>query len=221
MQSGTIALWRQSRALHERPHLLRRNAHGGGSGDATALRSTKGIEDVRVMPTVHVNDIDIYYEIHGEGKPLLMIQGLGFEISSMTQEPVEVPGSSTGFATGTRSSCSITVASGARTNRTCPIQLKCWLTIRSVSWTPLVFRMLMSWGLLWDRRLPKRLRQSTRYRVKGAHSHCWVLPRVLPLMRVIGSVTTIPGDQREGDRLDIHSKVPANTKILPADGRCR
>jgi pimeloyl-ACP methyl ester carboxylesterase len=39
------------------------------------------------MSTVHVNDIDIYYEIHGEGKPLLMIQGLGFEISSMTQEP--------------------------------------------------------------------------------------------------------------------------------------
>jgi pimeloyl-ACP methyl ester carboxylesterase len=39
------------------------------------------------MPTVHVHDIDMYYEIHGEGEPLLMIQGLGFEISSMAREP--------------------------------------------------------------------------------------------------------------------------------------
>ncbi|WP_342676689.1 alpha/beta fold hydrolase [Methanofollis sp. UBA420] len=39
------------------------------------------------MPTVHVNDIDMYYEAHGEGEPLLMIQGLGFEISAMVTEP--------------------------------------------------------------------------------------------------------------------------------------
>ena len=35
------------------------------------------------MPTVKVNDIDMYYEIHGEGKPLIFIQGLGAEISSV------------------------------------------------------------------------------------------------------------------------------------------
>lgn len=29
------------------------------------------------MPTVHVNDIDMYYEIHGEGEPLLLIWGIG------------------------------------------------------------------------------------------------------------------------------------------------
>ena len=39
------------------------------------------------MPTVEVNDINIYYEIHGVGEPLLMIQGLGFEISAMVTEP--------------------------------------------------------------------------------------------------------------------------------------
>ena len=39
------------------------------------------------MPLVHVNDIDMYYEIHGKGEPLLMIQGLGFEISAMVTEP--------------------------------------------------------------------------------------------------------------------------------------
>jgi len=39
------------------------------------------------MPILHVNDIDIYYEIHGEGEPLLMVQGLGFEISSMVEDP--------------------------------------------------------------------------------------------------------------------------------------
>jgi len=39
------------------------------------------------MPTVHVNDIDMYYEIHGSGEPLVMIQGLGFEISSMVTAP--------------------------------------------------------------------------------------------------------------------------------------
>ncbi len=29
------------------------------------------------MPTIHVNDIDLYYEIFGEGEPLLFIHGLG------------------------------------------------------------------------------------------------------------------------------------------------
>jgi len=39
------------------------------------------------MPTVRVNDIDMYYEIHGQGEPLVMIQGLGFEISAMVEPP--------------------------------------------------------------------------------------------------------------------------------------
>lgn len=29
------------------------------------------------MPTMKINDIDMYYEIHGEGDPLLLIHGLG------------------------------------------------------------------------------------------------------------------------------------------------
>jgi 3-oxoadipate enol-lactonase len=29
------------------------------------------------MPTVHVNDIDVHYELQGEGQPLLFIHGLG------------------------------------------------------------------------------------------------------------------------------------------------
>lgn len=37
------------------------------------------------MPTVKVKDINMYYEIQGEGEPLVLIQGLGFEISSITQ----------------------------------------------------------------------------------------------------------------------------------------
>jgi len=39
------------------------------------------------MPTIEVNGISMYYEIHGEGEPILMIQGLGFEISAMVTEP--------------------------------------------------------------------------------------------------------------------------------------
>jgi 3-oxoadipate enol-lactonase len=46
----------------------------------------RSIEDVK-MPIVHVNDIDMYYEDFGDGEPLLLIQGLGFEISSMIEEP--------------------------------------------------------------------------------------------------------------------------------------
>ena len=34
------------------------------------------------MPIAKVNDINMYYEIHGEGEPLIFIQGLGTEISS-------------------------------------------------------------------------------------------------------------------------------------------
>lgn len=34
------------------------------------------------MPTAHINDIDIYYEIQGEGEPLLLICGLGADLTS-------------------------------------------------------------------------------------------------------------------------------------------
>lgn len=33
------------------------------------------------MPTTYVNDIHLYYEIHGEGEPLVLILGLGTDIS--------------------------------------------------------------------------------------------------------------------------------------------
>ncbi|NMC60291.1 MAG: alpha/beta hydrolase, partial [Candidatus Methanofastidiosa archaeon] len=34
------------------------------------------------MPIAKVNDINMYYEIQGEGEPLIFIPGLGTEISS-------------------------------------------------------------------------------------------------------------------------------------------
>ncbi|MDY6916888.1 MAG: alpha/beta fold hydrolase [Chloroflexota bacterium] len=34
------------------------------------------------MPTARVGDIDMYYEVHGEGRPLLMIPGLGADLTS-------------------------------------------------------------------------------------------------------------------------------------------
>ena len=40
------------------------------------------------MPTVKVNDINIYYEIHGEGEPLVLILGLSVDLTSwMLQTP--------------------------------------------------------------------------------------------------------------------------------------
>ena len=30
------------------------------------------------MPLAHVNDINLYYEIHGEGPNLVLIEGIGF-----------------------------------------------------------------------------------------------------------------------------------------------
>ena len=33
------------------------------------------------MPTVKVNDISLYYEIHGKGEPLVLVMGLGTDIS--------------------------------------------------------------------------------------------------------------------------------------------
>ncbi len=33
------------------------------------------------MPTIKINDINIYYEIHGEGEPLLLIPGLRNDVS--------------------------------------------------------------------------------------------------------------------------------------------
>jgi 3-oxoadipate enol-lactonase len=34
-----------------------------------------------MMPTAKINDIAVYYEVHGEGKPLLLIAGLGSGVS--------------------------------------------------------------------------------------------------------------------------------------------
>ena len=36
------------------------------------------------MPTVQVNDISMYYEIHGTGRPLVLIGGLGADLSLLT-----------------------------------------------------------------------------------------------------------------------------------------
>ena len=35
---------------------------------------------ILIMPTVKVNDIQIYYEVHGDGFPLIMIMGLGTNV---------------------------------------------------------------------------------------------------------------------------------------------
>ena len=32
------------------------------------------------MPSVRVNDIELYFEVHGEGSPLLLIPGLGVDV---------------------------------------------------------------------------------------------------------------------------------------------
>ena len=35
------------------------------------------------MPALQVNDIQMYYEMHGEGKPLVLIGGLASDLSEM------------------------------------------------------------------------------------------------------------------------------------------
>jgi len=38
------------------------------------------------MPIVHVNNIDMYYEIHGDGEPLVFIPGWGTEITTIKEQ---------------------------------------------------------------------------------------------------------------------------------------
>lgn len=40
------------------------------------------------MQTVHANGIDIYYEIHDEGYPLVMIPGMGMNVASFNNPMV-------------------------------------------------------------------------------------------------------------------------------------
>ena len=73
--------------MHARSHCLS-GMHVVERSGLSALRDRPGIsEDVRIVPTVRVNDILMYYETHGEGEPLVMIQGLGVELSSIVREP--------------------------------------------------------------------------------------------------------------------------------------
>jgi len=41
------------------------------------------------MPTIKVNDISIYYEVHGKGEPLLLISGLGYDLTAWMFQPPE------------------------------------------------------------------------------------------------------------------------------------
>jgi hypothetical protein len=43
------------------------------------------------VPTVTVNDINMYYEIHGEGEPLVLIGGLSNDVTDYTRPSVFVP----------------------------------------------------------------------------------------------------------------------------------
>jgi len=43
---------------------------------------------IRIVPTIHISDIDMYYEIHGEGQPLLFLHGLG---SSTRDWELQIP----------------------------------------------------------------------------------------------------------------------------------
>ncbi len=41
------------------------------------------------MPTLHVNDIEMYYETRGDGEPLLIIWGIGGEIPPLINQLTE------------------------------------------------------------------------------------------------------------------------------------
>ena len=43
------------------------------------------------MPTINVNDINIYYEVHGEGEPLILIGGLANDITDYTDHTTIIP----------------------------------------------------------------------------------------------------------------------------------
>ena len=68
------------------------------------------------MPVAHVNNIDMYYEIRGEGEPLLIIWGIGGEIPPL----VDCLAASSGG--NINSSCLITGVPAGRKNRICLTQ---------------------------------------------------------------------------------------------------
>jgi 3-oxoadipate enol-lactonase len=51
----------------------------------TSLANRKFISSTRgciIMPTIRIKDINMYYEIHGEGEPIVLIAGLGTDLAS-------------------------------------------------------------------------------------------------------------------------------------------
>lgn len=69
------------------------------------------------MPTVRVNDITMYYEIHGQGEPVVLIAGLNSDIPCIGEL---FPDSRKAI----RSSRSITVAWDRPTSRISPTPSK-------------------------------------------------------------------------------------------------
>jgi len=51
------------------------------SSSRRAATSSRRTDRVQIVPTVQVNDIAVYYEIHGFGTPLVLIGGLGADIT--------------------------------------------------------------------------------------------------------------------------------------------
>jgi 3-oxoadipate enol-lactonase len=87
---GEFAALPASTVLHGVPYLIgrykRRKLGYGPCSETTKFITIMQIapkmaKEEENMPTVRVNDIDMYYEIHGEGEPVVLIAGLNSDHS--------------------------------------------------------------------------------------------------------------------------------------------
>ena len=170
------------------------------------------------MPLRHVNDINMYYEIHGKGEPLLMIQGLGFEMSAMVTEPGK-----SRYIDRFTDRYQVILFDYRGIGRTDKPDIRyrsaCWLTIQLVLWMLSASEKPTSWVPPWDRRSPRQSHSLPGPR-EGAHTRCRFHPGPSHDAGARVHYDNHPGVQGKSNRLDIPTEIPADTGVFPADGGC-
>ena len=95
--------------------------------------------------TVSTNGQDLYYEIHGDGPPLVLVMGIGYDSTLWTLQ--QVPELSTRF----RSSSSTTAMPAAAPEPITPTPSPTWLTTSPVCSTPSTSTAPICWACRWAR----------------------------------------------------------------------
>ena len=112
---------------------------------ATPQPTSANINHVPRSGTVHTNGQELYYEIHGDGPPLVLVMGIGYDSSLWTLQ--QVPELSTRFGVVLLDNRD----AGRSSEPITPTPSPTWLTMSPVCSTRSICNAPICWACRWAR----------------------------------------------------------------------